>query len=90
VHFSTAPIGNRRYAVFMQFTQGFLPPGQARAATIAVWGLGALAMARWADVTTPAGWTLVAVGAILPAVVLLRLWKTPTPSLSESIHKARD
>jgi hypothetical protein len=58
--------------------------------TLAAWGVGALAMARWADVTTATGWAFVAVGAILPAVVLLRFWKTPTPSLSESIHQARD
>jgi hypothetical protein len=74
----------------MQFTQKFLPSGQARGATVAAWGVGTLAMARWADVTTIAGWTVVAAGAILPAIVLLRFWRTPTPSLSESIHQARD
>lgn len=74
----------------MQHLHSFIPTGQARVATIAAWLLLTLTMARWADVTTPAGWTFVAMGGILPAVVLLRFWRTPTPSMSESIHKARD
>ncbi len=74
----------------MHFAQSFLPRGQARAVTIAAWVLATLVLARWADVTTPAGWAFVAVGGIVPALVLLKFWRTPTPSLSESIHKARD
>jgi hypothetical protein len=74
----------------MQFAHTFMHSGQARAMTIAAWGLMTLIVARWAEVTTPAGWTVVAAAAILPVVVMLRFWRSPTPSLSESIHKARD
>jgi hypothetical protein len=58
--------------------------------TIAAWMLVMLAVGRWADVATPTGWTLLATGGIVPAILLLKFWKGPTPSLSQSIHKARD
>jgi hypothetical protein len=63
---------------------------ETRAMTIGVWMLAMIAVGRWADVTTLAGWTLLAVGGIVPPVLLLKFWRPPTPTLSESIHKARD
>ena len=41
-----------------------------------------------AHVTSLFSWTVLACLALLPPLVVLRLWNDPVPSLSESIQKA--
>jgi hypothetical protein len=40
-------------------------------------------------VRSPSGWTALIALAVLPAAALLQLWRDPSPSLSESIQRAR-
>jgi uncharacterized membrane protein YhaH (DUF805 family) len=63
---------------------------QTRAMTIAAWSVAMLGVGRWADISTPTGWALLAMAGIVPPIIALKFWGSPTPSMSESIHKARD
>ena len=58
-----------------------------RKSLTAVWIGGVATLALAANVTTAAGWALAAgVAALLPAI-MLRLWREPKPSLSQSIRE---
>lgn len=57
-----------------------------RTAIVAAWVLAWCAVAFLVDVTSVTGWmTLVAV-AVLPPIVLLRMWRAPAQTMSESIR----
>jgi hypothetical protein len=52
------------------------------------WGV-TVAMAGYAGgITSPAGWTVLMVLAAAPPLVMLRLWRPPVESMSQSIRKA--
>lgn len=57
-----------------------------KAALMAGWIL-AVAGLGYAFGTTAAGWTIVAVLSAVPAVLMARLWRAPSPSMSESIRE---
>lgn len=53
-----------------------------------VWVLVLGAAAYAANVTSASAWAVLAIFALLPPVVMLRLWRDPPQTVSESIHKA--
>ena len=55
----------------------------------AVWVLAMCAGGWVAPVTSVSGWTVLGVLALLPPIVMLRLWNDPPQSMSESIREAR-
>ena len=59
-----------------------------KTAYAAVWVLAMCVAGVVANVTSPFSWTVLACLALLPPMVVLRLWKDPVPSMSESIQKA--
>ena len=63
---------------------------QYKAATAAVWVLAVCAVGFALGVGSVLGLAVLATVAVLPLVVLMRVWHEPVPSMSESIHNARD
>ena len=53
------------------------------------WVLGGCGVAVAAHTTSVAGWTALVSLSVLPPLVLLRMWKDPAQTLSESISEAR-
>lgn len=53
------------------------------------WVLSGCAVAAAAHVTSIGGWTVLVALTVLPPLVLLRMWKDPDQTLSESISEAR-
>jgi hypothetical protein len=54
----------------------------------AVWVVAMCAVGIAANVTSLFGWTVLVCLALLPPIVMLRLWNDPAQSMSESIQKA--
>ena len=54
----------------------------------ACWLLAIGAAGVLAHVTSPAGWILVALGAVAPPVAMMRYWRDPDQTMSESIQRA--
>lgn len=61
---------------------------QKKIACAAIWVLAMCAAGAAVRVTSPFGWTVLACLALLPPIVMLRLWNDPPQSVSESIQKA--
>lgn len=57
--------------------------------TFAAWLLALCAVGLAAEMTSVLGWTVLAGLAVLPPLVMLRLWSGPPESMSESIREAR-
>jgi hypothetical protein len=58
-------------------------------ATIALfWILAVCGAGFLADLTSPSAWTFLVGFALLPPLVMMRYWKDPAQSMSESIQKA--
>ena len=57
-------------------------------ACAAVWVLAMCVVGVAAHVTSLFSWTVLACFALLQPIVMLRVWKDPVPSMSESIQKA--
>lgn len=55
---------------------------------VALWIVAVGTAGLAANVTSAAGWTVVAGLALVPAGVLLKLWKEPSQTMSESIKDA--
>lgn len=60
-----------------------------KGAIVAAWLLAMFVVSVAADVTSGSGWAVLAGFALLPPLVMLRWWKDPPQTLSESINKAR-
>lgn len=60
---------------------------QLKAALIGTWILAVGVLAYISDPTSLAGWTVLAVVALTPPVVMMRLWRVPSQSTSESIRE---
>jgi hypothetical protein len=52
------------------------------------WVLATGAIGYMSGTASVAGWTLLAVVALAPPVIMGRLWSAPPPTLSETIRKA--
>jgi len=59
-----------------------------RPALTAAWVVAVGALGYASGATSLPGWTVVAVLALVPPAVMVRLWSAPSPSMSESIRKA--
>jgi hypothetical protein len=60
-----------------------------KAALIAAWILAVCALAYWSGARSFTWWTVVAILSLVPAAIILRLWREPSPSMSESIREGR-
>lgn len=57
-----------------------------KGAVIAAWVLAVVTLGLAFGVTSIAGWAGLAVIAVVPPAVMLRLWRAPVPSMSETIR----
>ena len=57
-----------------------------KAAVIAAWVLAVGTAGLAFGITSIAGWAGLAVMAVAPPAVMLRLWQAPVPSMSETIR----
>lgn len=58
----------------------------AKTAVIGGWVLGVGAIAVSLNVDSVAGWILAAAAGLVPPLTLLRMWRQPAPTMSESIR----
>lgn len=58
-----------------------------KAALIGAWILAIGVLGYVLGTTSLAGWTVLAVVAVIPPVVIMRLWGSPSQSMSESIRE---
>jgi hypothetical protein len=58
-----------------------------KAALMAAWVVALGALGYISGTTSVAGWTLLAVTALAPSVLMLRLWSAPSPSMSQTIQE---
>lgn len=58
-----------------------------KAALMAAWVVAVGALAYISGTTSFAGWTLVAVVSLVPPALMVRLWRGPSPSMSETIQE---
>lgn len=75
---ASAPRG--QYALNMQ-------TDQLKAAVIGAWVLAVGVLVYISDPTSLAGWTVLAAVAATPLVVMIRLWRAPAQTVSESIRE---
>ena len=57
-----------------------------KTAIVGAWMLAWSVIALSVDVNTASGWIVLVASGVLPPLMLLRLWQTPTPTMSESIR----
>jgi hypothetical protein len=57
-----------------------------KTAIVGVWLLGLGAIALSINMSAAGGWTLFLGLGLLPALILLKMWHQPTPTMSESIR----
>ena len=57
-----------------------------KVATIAGWILAVGFLGYISGITSLAGWTVLAAVFVIPPVVMMRLWRVPQQSMSESIR----
>ena len=60
---------------------------QLKAAVIGTWILAVGVLAYISGPTSLAGWTVLAAVAATPPVVMMRLWRAPAQTVSESIRE---
>lgn len=82
VSFRTALRHPHQYACLMRFEY-------LKAAIVAAWIVGIGALAVFSNMTSIGGWILIAGLALLPPVVILRLWGPPAETISESIRDVK-
>ena len=58
-----------------------------KAALIGAWILAVGVLGYLLGTTSLAGWTVLAIVSVIPPVVMMRLWRTPSQSMSESIRE---
>ncbi|MBI4485398.1 MAG: hypothetical protein HY655_05250 [Acidobacteria bacterium] len=56
-------------------------------ASIVGWLLAVGVLGYISGMTSLAGWIVLAVVAVIPPVVMMRLWRVPSQSMSESIRE---
>jgi hypothetical protein len=60
-----------------------------RVQIVAAWFLTIVLVGYFAEMTSARGWVLLAAVALTLPAIILRFWRRPEPSMSESIHDAR-
>lgn len=63
-----------------------MQPQYAKTAVIGGWALGVGVVAVSLGLDSAAGWTLLAAVGLVPPLMLLRMWRQPAPTMSESIR----
>ena len=58
-----------------------------KSAIVGAWVLGLSAVALSFEVTSASGWMFLVGLGLLPPLVLLRMWRQPVQTMSESIHE---
>lgn len=62
---------------------------QRRAWALSFWILTVAAAGLTFGVATPAGWGLIFAIAVIPSIVVMRLWTAPAATMSQRIHSSR-
>lgn len=60
---------------------------QLKAALIGAWILAVGVLGYILGTTSLAGWAVLAAVSVIPPVVIMRLWRAPSQSMSESIRE---
>ena len=81
VQFGTASHGTPWYANHMKIES-------IQALIVGGWLLGLGAIGLSVNLTSVAGWSLLVGLGLLPPVIMLRMWKQPEQTISESIREA--
>jgi len=81
VQFGTAWRGTRWYASHMKLES-------IQALIIGGWLLGLGVIGLSVNLTSAVGWSLLVGLGLLPPLIMLRMWKQPEQSISESIREA--
>jgi hypothetical protein len=63
-----------------------MPRQHMKQAIVGVWVLGWTVMALFLNVRSATAWILLIIAGVLPPLVLLRLWRPPAQTMSESIR----
>jgi hypothetical protein len=61
--------------------------GFVKAVLMAAWVLAVCALGYVFGATSLAGWTLLALVSLVPPALMVRLWRAPSASMSESIRE---
>jgi len=80
-------MGRDRYTRRMMFEN--MKPENVKAVLFAGWVV-AVSVATMALATSLTHWVIAAFVAIVPVTVARSLWRIPEPTMSESIHDARE
>jgi dolichyl-phosphate-mannose--protein O-mannosyl transferase len=62
---------------------------QRRAWVLSFWILSVTAAGLALGVAIPAGWALIFAIAVIPCIVVMRLWTPPLATVSQKIHAGR-
>ena len=65
-----------------------MQPKHMKTAVVGAWVLGLAAIALMVNVSSVGGWMLLVGLGVLPPFMLLRLWREPAQTTSESIRSA--
>ena len=57
-----------------------------KAALMGIWILAVGILGYVSGTTSAAGWTVVAIVSLVPPAVMVRLWRVPSPTMSETIR----
>ena len=80
VQSGTAAASTRLYPLNMRIDQ-------VKAALIGAWILVVGVLAYISDPTSLVGWAVLAAVLVIPPVVMMKLWRVPAQSMSESIRE---
>jgi len=64
-----------------------MQPQHMKIAIVAAWLLGLGALAFWVNLSSITGWTLLLALALLPPLILMRLWRDPVQTMSQRIRE---
>lgn len=76
----------QRLRTHVRYTQ-HMQTNHVKAALMVVWILSLGALGYVSGTTSFGGWALVAVLIVVPPTFMARLWRAPSPSMSESIRE---
>ena len=62
---------------------------QRKAVVLSFWILMVAAAGLALAVTTPAGWGLIVAIAIIPSIIVMRMWTPPLAAIAQPVHGGR-
>lgn len=63
-----------------------MQPQHMKIAIVVAWLFGLGALASWVNLSSISGWTLLLALALMPPFILMRLWRHPAQTMSQSIR----